>query len=164
MRFGDPLSVSTPSDTQIIIERLFVAPPHLVYACNTQPALIRRWLTGPEGWTMPVCTYDARVGGGYRFEWQGQAAEEKLALSGEIKAIEAIRYIDASELFDDGVMGPAYRAELRFELEGQGTRLIQTLTYTSMAHRYMVASTGMAEGMEASFSSLDRLLLAEQAS
>lgn len=161
MQLGDPLSVTTPSDTQIVITRGFVAPPHLVYACYTQPSLIRRWLTGPDGWTMPVCTYDARVGGAYRFEWHGPE-NGFLALSGQISRIDAIRYIDSSELFDGGVMGPAYRAELLFELDGRGTRLVNTLTYTSPAHRDMVAATGMAEGMEMSFQSLDRLLAAEQ--
>ena len=93
MQLGDPLSVTTPSDTQIVITRGFVAPPHLVYACYTQPSLIRRWLTGPDGWTMPVCTYDARVGGMYRFEWHGPE-NAFLALSGQISRIDAIRYID----------------------------------------------------------------------
>jgi uncharacterized protein YndB with AHSA1/START domain len=161
MQLGDPLSVALPSDTQIVITRGFVAPPHLVYACYTQPSLIKRWLTGPDGWTMPVCTYDARPGGAYRFEWHGPD-KAVLALSGEIRQIDAIRYIDSSELFDHGVMGPAYRAELLFELEGRGTKLVNTLTYTSLAHRDMVASTGMAEGMEMSFQSLDRLLASEQ--
>ncbi len=161
MRQGDPLSVTTPSDTQIVITRGFFAPPHLVYACYTQPSLIKRWLTGPDGWTMPVCTYDARAGGAYRFEWHGPD-HAFLALSGEIHRIDAIRYIDSSELFDHGVMGPAYRAELLFELDGRGTRLVNTLTYTSLAHRDMVAATGMAEGMEMSFQGLDRLLAAEQ--
>ena len=158
---GEPLSIETPDDTRIVIVRGFVAPPHLVYACYTQPSLIRRWLTGPDGWTMPVCTYDARAGGAYRFEWHGPD-NGFLALSGDIHRIDVIRYIDSSELFDHGVMGPAYRAELLFELEGRGTKLVNTLTYTSLAHRDMVAATGMAEGMEMSFQSLDRLLASEQ--
>ena len=162
MQFGDPLSVTTTSDTQIVITRSFVAPPHLVYACYTQPSLIRRWLTGPDGWTMPVCTYNARIGGAYRFEWQGPDGEGFLAVSGDINQIEAIRYIDSQEEFDGGVMGPAYRAELAFAQEGQGTKLVNTLTYTSLAHRDMVASTGMADGMEMSFQSLDRLLAEAQ--
>lgn len=161
MGFGEPLSVTTPSDTEIEIVRRFEAPPHLVYACYTQPSLIRRWLTGPDGWTMPVCTYDARPGGNYRFEWRGPG-EETLALSGDIGAIEAIRHIDAQELFDDGVMGPAYRSVLDFDLDGHGTRVTNRFTYASLAHREMVAATGMAEGMEMSFKSLDRLLAAEQ--
>ena len=163
MQLGDPLSVETPTETQIVIERGFAAPPHLVYACYTQPSLIRRWLTGPDGWTMPVCSYDARQGGSYRFEWHGPGGEGFLAVSGTISQIDAIRYIDSEELFDAGVMGPAYRSELLFELEGRGTRLLNTMTCTSEAHRDMIVSTGMAEGMEMSFRSLDRLLAAEQA-
>ena len=162
MMLGDPLSVTTPTDNQIVITRGFAAPPHLVYACYTQPSFIRRWLTGPDGWTMPVCTYDARIGGAYRFEWHGPGDEGFLAVSGDISQIDAIRYVDSQEVFDGGVMGPAYRAELLFELEERGTKLVNTLTYTSLAHRDMVAATGMAEGMEMSFQSLDRLLAAQQ--
>jgi len=161
MEFGDPLSVTSPSDTQLVIERAFVAPPHLVYACYTQPNLIRRWLTGPDGWTMPVCTYDARQGGTYRFEWRGPE-DAFLAVGGTITEIDAPRLIDAQETFDSGVMGPTYRSETLFQLEGHGTLLVQTLTYSSMAHRDMVAATGMADGMEFSFKGLDRLLKAEQ--
>ncbi|OAM78732.1 SRPBCC domain-containing protein [Devosia elaeis] len=162
MTFGDPLSVTTPADDQVVVERAFAAPPHLVYACYTQPSLIRRWLTGPDGWTMPVCTYDARIGGGYRFEWHGPGGEGFLAVEGAITRIDAIRYIDAQEEFDGGVMGPAYRSELAFELKDTGTLVTNTFTYTSLAHRDMVVATGMAEGMEFSFQSLDRLLAEEQ--
>ena len=162
MQFGDPLSVSSPSDTELVIERAFVAPPHLVYACYTQPSLIRRWLTGPDGWTMPVCTYDARAGGGYRFEWHGPE-NAYLAVEGNITAIDAIRYIDAQEQFDAGVMGPAYRSQLEFRLRDQGTLVVNSFTYGTKEHRDMVVATGMAEGMEFSFKSLDRLLVAEQA-
>ena len=162
MQFGDPLSVSSPSDTELVIERAFVAPPHLVYACYTQPSLIRRWLTGPDGWTMPVCTYDARAGGGYRFEWHGPESAF-LAVEGNITAIDAIRYIDAQEQFDAGVMGPAYRSQLEFRLRDQGTLVVNSFTSGTKEHRDMVVATGMAEGMEFSFKSLDRLLAVEQA-
>lgn len=161
MQFGDPLSVTSPSDTQLVIERAFVAPPHLVYACYTQPSLIRRWLTGPDGWTMPVCTYDAREGGGYRFEWQGPN-NAFMAVEGKIGVLDAIRYIDAEEQFEAGVMGPSYRSELEFRLQDRGTLVVNSFTYVSKEHRDFVVSTGMAEGMEFSFKSLDRLLAAEQ--
>ncbi|UYO00656.1 MAG: SRPBCC domain-containing protein [Devosia sp.] len=162
MHPGDPLSVSTPTDQSVVIERSFAAPPHLVYACYTQPGLIRRWLTGPDGWTMPVCSYDARPGGDYRFEWRGPE-EGFLALTGKIDSIDAIRYIDSTEQFDAGAMGPSYRSELAFTLKDMGTLVVNTLTYASLAHRDMVVATGMAEGMEQSFQSLDRLLASQQA-
>ena len=42
MAFGGPLTITTPTDTQIVITRQFDAPRHLVFACYTQPALIKR--------------------------------------------------------------------------------------------------------------------------
>jgi hypothetical protein len=61
-------------------------------------------------------------------------------------------------------MGPPYRSELEFRLKDQGTLVVNSFTYQSMQHRDFVVSTGMAEGMEFSFKSLDRLLASEQAS
>jgi uncharacterized protein YndB with AHSA1/START domain len=157
MQFGKPLSVTTPSDTEIVIQRGFAALPHLVYACYTQPALIRRWLTGPDGWTMPVCSYEARPGGTYRFEWHGPN-NDFLAVSGTIDSIDAPSLIDAQEVFDGEVMGPPYRSQVAFVQQDQSTLATTRLTYVSRAHRDMVAATGMAEGMEMSFSKLDAVL------
>jgi hypothetical protein len=83
--------------------------------------------------------------------------------TGRIGTLDAIRYIDAKEQFDAGVMGPAYRSELEFRLQDKGTLVVNSFTYESLEHRDFVVSTGMAEGMEFSFKSLDRLLVAEQA-
>ncbi|WP_052951509.1 SRPBCC domain-containing protein [Devosia soli] len=163
MQFGDPLSVTAPSDTQLLIERVFKAPPHLVYACYTQPALIQRWLTGPDGWSMKICTYDARDGGNYRFEWQGPE-DAFLAVGGVISRIEAPRLIDAEETFDHGVMGPTYRSDMTFADDSDGTLLKQMLTYASMAQRDMIVAEGMTGGMEMSFKSLDRLLFEQNSS
>lgn len=157
MHLGGPLTIATPSDTEIIIQRAFAAPSHLVYACYTQPPLIRRWLTGPDGWTMPVCSYDARPGGSYRFEWRGPGSEF-LAVSGAIEAITVLQHIDSREQFDGGIMGPPYRSELTFTPQDQATLVVNHLTYASPAHRDMAAASGMADGMEMSFHTLDGLL------
>jgi len=60
------LSVTTPTDREIVIRRTFNAPRRLVFDAHTRPELVRRWLLGPPGWTMPVCEIDLRVGGRYR--------------------------------------------------------------------------------------------------
>ena len=59
--------VSTVSDTEILIARRFDAPRRLVFDCLKEPEYVRQWMLGPEGWTMPVCTIDFRVGGRYRY-------------------------------------------------------------------------------------------------
>ena len=64
MRFiPESFKVSTPSDRSVAVERDFNAARAIVFDAFTKPDLIRRWLLGPDGWTMPVCEVDLRVGG-----------------------------------------------------------------------------------------------------
>lgn len=63
------LHLGTNGDSGAIVARQFKAPPAFVFLAHTDPALIRRWMAGPEGWTMPVCHSDARPGGSFGFEW-----------------------------------------------------------------------------------------------
>lgn len=61
------LQITTPSDREIAMTRVFNAPRHLVFDALTKPELVKKWLLGPPGWTMPVCEIDLRVGGPYRY-------------------------------------------------------------------------------------------------
>ena len=64
------LKVTMPSDREIAMTRVFDAPRTLVFDAHTKPELVKRWLLGPPGWTMPVCEIDLRVGGKYRWVWR----------------------------------------------------------------------------------------------
>jgi uncharacterized protein YndB with AHSA1/START domain len=72
MIFPDSFKVSTPSDREIRVTRDFDAPRPLVFDAFTKPELVRRWLLGPPGWTMPLCEIDLRVGGVYRYVWRSE--------------------------------------------------------------------------------------------
>jgi len=48
------LTVTTPTDCEIAMTRVFDAPRHLVFNALTRPELVKQWLLGPPGWTMPV--------------------------------------------------------------------------------------------------------------
>ena len=63
------LTLKTEGDTRVVAVRRFAVPPEAVYRAHTEPALIQKWLLGPDGWTMPVCINDARPGGKIRYEW-----------------------------------------------------------------------------------------------
>ena len=65
-----PAQVSFPSDRVVEVTRSFRAPRALVYEAYTTPELLKRWLLGPPGWTMPVCEMDVRAGGAYRWRWR----------------------------------------------------------------------------------------------
>ena len=66
MKNTGTLQVTTPTDREIVMTRVFDAPRHLVFDALTKPELLARWY-GPRGWTLVVCEIDLRVGGAWRF-------------------------------------------------------------------------------------------------
>src|SRR3989442_11614429 len=71
MMNASTLQVTTPSDREIVMKRVFNAPRRLVFDAWTKPELIRRWLGVRAGWSMVVCEVDLKVGGTYRYVWRG---------------------------------------------------------------------------------------------
>src|SRR4051794_41441535 len=57
--------VTLPAADQILIEREFAAPAHLVWRAVTEPELVRRWWHAGRG-EMTACEIDLRVGGKWR--------------------------------------------------------------------------------------------------
>jgi uncharacterized protein YndB with AHSA1/START domain len=76
MKDTGTLKVTTPTDREIAMTRVFDAPRRLVFDALTKPELVKTWLLGPPGWSMPVCEIDLRVGGAYRFVWRGPDGTE----------------------------------------------------------------------------------------
>ena len=66
MPVSESVQVKKPGDSELVITRSFNAPRALVFDAFTKPELVKRWLLGPPGWTMPVCEIDLNVGGRYR--------------------------------------------------------------------------------------------------
>ena len=63
------LTLKTEGDTHVVVTRRFAASPEKVYRAHVEPELIKKWMLGPDGWTMPVCINEARPGGKIRYEW-----------------------------------------------------------------------------------------------
>ena len=61
-------TVTTPSDQEVRMTRLFDAPRHLVFEAMTRPEHVKRWwgCLG-DGYSVPVCEIDLRIGGRWRF-------------------------------------------------------------------------------------------------
>ena len=66
MKNTGTLQVTTPTDPEIVLTRIFDAPRQLVYDAFSKPELLKRWF-GPRGWSLETCEVDHRVGGGFRF-------------------------------------------------------------------------------------------------
>src|SRR5881628_2069514 len=82
MFYPESFKVTIPTDRQILIARDFKAPRQLVFDAFTKPELVRRWLLGPSGWSMPVCEIDLRVGGKYRYVWRNDSDGTEMGMGG----------------------------------------------------------------------------------
>lgn len=151
------LELSLPDERSLQLTRLFNAPRTLVWDANTKPELVRRWMLGPPGWTMPTCTIDLRVGGRYRYVW-AHADGREMGMGGEYREIAAPDRLVSVELFDDDwTGGEAHSAIVLSEIGGR-TLMTMTVTYASHEAREGAVKSGMLEGMEAGYARLDEVL------
>ena len=151
------LTVTTPTDREIEMTRVFDAPRRLVFEALTKPELVKQWLLGPPGWTMPVCEIDLRVGGGFRYVWHG-AGGEQMGMRGVYREIVPPERIVATESFDEPwYPGEAVGTYILAEQAGK-TTLTFTVRYGSRETRDAVLKTGMDTGVAASFDRLAELV------
>jgi uncharacterized protein YndB with AHSA1/START domain len=151
------LTLTTRGDREIVMTRVFDAPRTLVFDAWTKPELLKRWLHGPEGWSLPVCEIDLRVGGSFRYLWRHSDGDE-MGMRGVYREIVAPERIVATEKFDE----PWYPGEavgtIVFEERDGQTTLTQTLLYESRAARDGVLKSPMEGGVAQSYDRLAQLL------
>ena len=159
MSHGKSLIVTTPSDREIALARVFDAPRHLVFDAYTKPELLKRWF-GPVGWTLVVCEIDLRVGGSYRYVMRKDTGVE-MGMGGVYREIVRPDRIVAAESFDDPwYEGEAIATTTLVEHRGK-TTLTTTVRYDSKEVRDAVLKTPMESGVESSYDRLAELLAAE---
>lgn len=151
-----PVDVSTPSDREIRVARTFDAPARLVWDCHTKPELIRRWMLGPPGWSMPVCEVDLTVGGAYRYRWRSDEDGTEFGSTGVHKEIVPFERIVTSERME-GFDGEAINT-LVFEERGGRTTAIMTMLFASKEARDGALQTGMSDGMAMGYDRMDDIL------
>lgn len=157
MFFPDSFRVSTPNDLEIEIGRDFQAPRRLVFDAFTKPELVRRWLLGPDGWTMPVCEIDLRVGGVYRYVWRKPGVKD-MGMGGVFRAIVVPELVVATERFDESwYAGEAVDTTVFIE-DGDITKIRLTVRYESKEARDTAVRSGMERGMIAGYNRLEELL------
>jgi uncharacterized protein YndB with AHSA1/START domain len=65
---SESFTLTTPSDSEIQLTRLFDAPRSLVFEAMSKPEHITQWWGRlGEGYSVPVCEVDLRPGGKWRF-------------------------------------------------------------------------------------------------
>ena len=80
-----------PRISEIAMSRVFDAPRRLVFDAYTKPELLKRWLFGPDGWSLAVCEVDLRVGGRYRYVWRRLETGTEMGMGGVFRELVAAR-------------------------------------------------------------------------
>lgn len=160
MQNSGTLKLTAPGEREIVMTRVFDAPRKLVFQAFTKPDLVKRWLLGPDGWSMPFCEIDLRVGGRYRYVWRSDKDGSEMGMSGVYREIVVPEKIVATEKFDEAwYPGEAVGTLLLVE-EGGKTAFTQTMLYQSREARDAVLKSGMQKGVAASCDRLAGLLAA----
>jgi uncharacterized protein YndB with AHSA1/START domain len=151
------LKVTTRGDREILMTRAFDAPRNLVFDAFTKPELVKQWLLGPPGWSMPVCEIDLRVGGSYRYVWR-KAGVPDMGMGGAYREVVAPERVVATEKFDQAwYPGEAVGTLALVEQSGK-TTVTQTVLYASVEARDAVLKSGMEKGVAASYDRLEEML------
>lgn len=148
------MTLKTEDDRYVVVTRRFAAPPEALYRAHTEPELIRKWLRGPDGWTMPVCISEAWPNGKIRYEWKNGNGGG-FHLTGEYLELEPYsRLVHVERMHLPGPT-PDNHVETRFDPDGAGTLMTMRMTLPDAATRAAMLATGMEQGMEASYVRLE---------
>jgi len=153
---SESFKVTMPSECEITMTRLFDAPRQLVFEAMTKPEHVKQWWGRlDEGYSVPVCEIDLRVGGKWRFVNRHPHGE--VTFYGEYREITPPSRLVFTEVFADYPDTVSVVTTVLTE-EGGKTRIAVTARYPSKDVRDLVMSTDMARGAGLSYDSLEVLL------
>jgi uncharacterized protein YndB with AHSA1/START domain len=164
MNHTGSLRVTTPTDREVVMTRVFDAPRSLVFDAMAKPELLMRWLSGPPGWSMVDCENDMKVGGAFRHVWRSTDGTE-MRMRGVYREVVAPERIVRTESFEFGCDAQAGEqvGTLVLAEHGGKTTLTLTVLYPSKEARDAAIASGMERGVNASYDRLAELLAATPA-
>jgi len=152
------LKVTAQGEREIVMTRVFDAPRRLVFDAFTKPDLVKQWLLGPEGWSMPVCEIDLKVGGRYRYVWRRDKDGTEMGMGGVYREIVPPERIVSTEKFDESWYPGEAVGTLVLVEQGRKTTVTQTVLYESREARDGVLKSQMQTGVAQSYDRLAKLL------
>jgi uncharacterized protein YndB with AHSA1/START domain len=148
-------AVTTPSDREIVTERVFEAPRERVLAAYADPELIPEWW-GPRGVTTTVEQMDLRPGGGWRFVCRDSEGREDGFRGTYREVAPPDRVVQTFEW--EGMPGHVLVETATFEDLGERTRVTTNSVFHTTEERDGMLSSGMESGLSESHQRLDELL------
>lgn len=140
---SNQLTVTTPTDLEVVMTRVFDAPRNLVFEAHTSCEHMRRWW-GPSRYEVAECDIDFREGGAWRIVQRGADGEEH-GFSGEFR--EIVRPERITWTFEyDGAPGHVSVQTVTLEEHDGKTTLTATSVYDSVQDRDATLQAGMTDG------------------
>ncbi len=146
------VTLTTPTDREIHVERVFDAPRDLVFAAFTDPGLIPQWW-GPG---TVVDEMDVRAGGSWRFVFRNPDGTEGAFRGTYREVTPPERIVQTFEL--EGMPGNVHLETATFEDLGDRTKFTTTLLFDTTEQRDGLLEYGGEAGMNESYARLDELL------
>jgi uncharacterized protein YndB with AHSA1/START domain len=155
-------TVTLPTDEQILVEREFAAPKHLVYKAWTTPDLVKRWWNAKRG-EVTLAEIDLRVGGKWRWVMIADGGFE-VGFHGEYLELVPNERIVSTEVYEglpEGVSeedGATVNTVTLTEAGGRTTLtlLIQAANKTS---RDAIIDSGMEAGLQDALDLLEQVAI-----
>lgn len=158
MDFVGTLKVEAKGERELVMTREFNADKDLVFDCFTKPELIKRWLYGPDGWSLDVCEVDLKVGGKYRYVWKYLKDGSTMGAGGIYKEISGPDKLVCTESFDEAwYPGEALITNTFVETSGK-TFVTINILYETKEGRDIVIKSPMEGGASQSYNRLETLL------
>jgi len=147
--------VTTPSDREIVSERVFDAPRDRVFAAYTDPELIPQWW-GPRGTTTIVDQMDVRPGGAWRFVSRSSDGSETAFRGTYREVTPPERIVQTFEW--EGMPGHVVVETATFEDLGGRTKVTATSLFHTSEERDGMLASGMERGLTETHDRLAELL------
>jgi len=155
LKDSEKLQVTTPTERELVMTRVFHAPRSMVFDALTKPELLKRWYV-MTGWSMVLCEIDLREGGAWRFVTRRPDGKE-IGQFGVYREIVPSERIVNTESWEDWNPGELLVTTVLVE-QGGKTTFTSTLLFPTQEVRDMLIKAGMTSGAVETFDKLEELL------
>jgi uncharacterized protein YndB with AHSA1/START domain len=147
-------TITTPSDREMRIERIFNAPRDVVWRAMTDPKMVAQWWG--RGNELVIERMELERGGHWRFVEHGPDGVH--GFEGRYREITPPER--AVQTFEwDGMPGHVVIETMTLEDLGDGrTKLVTTSLFHTTEERDGMLQSGMEQGVNQSYAALDKLL------
>lgn len=156
----DRTKLVVASDRELVIERTFNGPQHLVFAAWTKAELVKRWWAPrSRGVSVAECTAEVRAGGKYRYVLRTPDGNQ-IAFSGTYSEVTPSSRLAYDQVFEPMAHLGAAIITIDFEARGGQTHMVSRERYPSKEVLEGVLASGMEHGMRETLDQLDELVAA----